>query len=71
MCNPMTCTTKFEEGNFCDRLWYGGVNIGGESSIVLKVEVREIGQENSTIQRWIHGVILGSHPDGISTEIGE
>jgi hypothetical protein len=65
----MTCACKFEEGNLRDRIWYGGIDKCGESRIVLEVEVREIRQENGTVQRWVDGERLCSHLDEIGTEI--
>jgi hypothetical protein len=69
MCNAMTRTCKFEEGNFRDRIWYRGIDKCRESRVVLEVEVREIGQENGTVQRWVDGERLCSHLDKNVTEI--
>jgi hypothetical protein len=65
----MTCACKFEEGNLRDRIGYGGIHKCGESRIVLEVEVREIRQENGTVQRWVDGERLCSHLDENGTEI--
>jgi len=65
----MTCARIFEEGNLRDRIWYGGIDKCGESRVVLEVEVREIGEENGTVQRRVDGERLCSHLDKIGTEI--
>jgi hypothetical protein len=56
MCDAVTCACKFKEGYFGDRFGCGGVNKGGKSGIMLKVEVWEIGKENGTVERWVNGL---------------
>jgi hypothetical protein len=46
-----------------------GIYKCGESRIVLEVEVREIREENGTVQRWVDGERLCGHLDKIGTEI--